>query len=86
MSVPASRDYTAGEAVAGFLAATALAVSVIGIVEKPVRTIPIAIVVATIAAGMGGRHRGLAAFAVGAAALCFVLGMTVAIATGGELY
>lgn len=86
MSVPEARGYTAAEAVAGFMAAVALAISVIGVAHKPVRTIPIAIVVAAIAAGIGGRHRALAAFAVGAAGVAFVVGMTIAVATDRPLY
>lgn len=74
------------EAVAGFLAAGALAVSLIGLAVTPARTIPIAILVAIVAAGIGGRHQRLAVFAVGVSALCFVVGMTIAVATDRPLY
>jgi hypothetical protein len=74
------------EVVAGFMASAAIAVSLIGVVHRPVRVIPLAIVVGVVAAAIGGRHRGLATFAVGIAAVCFVVGMTIAIATDRALY
>jgi hypothetical protein len=68
------------------MAAAAIFVSLIGLAYKPVRLIPAALVVALVAAGMGGRHRALAAWAVAVAAVCWVVGMTIAIATGRALY
>ncbi|MEX2211552.1 MAG: hypothetical protein WD689_07295 [Gaiellaceae bacterium] len=85
MSVSEPRERPA-EHVAGFLAAASLAVSLIGIVERPVRTIPVALVVGLIAVAMGGRHQRLAAAAVMVGALAFVVGMTVAIATEAPLW
>ena len=85
MSVSARRERPA-EAVAGFLAAASVAVSLIGIAYKPVRTIPIAIVVALVALGIGGRHQRLAELAVAAGAVAFVVGMTVAVATQSALW
>ena len=43
-------------------------------------------VLALVAAAIGGRNARLAAFAVGAGAVCFALGMTLAILTGHPLY
>jgi len=85
VSVSARRERPA-EAVAGFLAAASVAVSLIGIAYKPVRTIPIAIVVALVALGIGGRHQRLAELAVAAGAVAFVVGMTVAVATQSALW
>lgn len=85
MSIPEPRERPA-EHVAGFLAAASLAVSVIGMVYKPVRTIPIAVFVALLALAMGGRHQRLAAFAVFLGATAFVVGMTVAVATDSDLW
>jgi hypothetical protein len=87
VSVPA-RDDRAGpaEAVAGFLSAAAIFVSLMGVAYRPVRLIPVAIVLALIAAAIGGRNARLAAFATGTGALCFALGMTLAILTGHPLY
>lgn len=71
---------------AGFMAGAAMVVSVIGVVERPVRTIPIAILVAIVAAGIGGRHQRLAAFAVAVGAVSFVVGMAIAVATSRPLF
>jgi hypothetical protein len=85
VSVPERRERPA-EHVAGFLAAISLTVSLIGIVERPVRTIPAALAVALVAVAMGGRHQRLAAFAVVVGALAFAVGMTVAVATEAPLW
>lgn len=77
---PARRDRP-GEAVAGLMAAGSLAVSVVGLVERPARIVPGAILVALVAAAIGGRHSRLAALAVAVGAICFLLGMTIAVAT-----
>jgi hypothetical protein len=74
------------ESVAGFLAAVALFVSLIGIAYRPVRLIPGAVVVALVAVGMGGRHQRLAAFALAVAAVAWVVGMTIAVITSNPLY
>ena len=76
----------ASATVAGLLAATAIAVSLSAWAYKPVRIAPAAFLVALLAAGMGGRHARLAAWAVAAAAVGWVVGMTIAIATGRALY
>ena len=68
------------------LAALSLFVSLIALAYRPVRVAPAAILVALLAAGIGGRHARLAAFAVAAGAVCWTVGMTIAIATGNPLY
>jgi hypothetical protein len=82
---PAERS-GALETVAGFMAALAFAVASLGIVYKPVRVIPVAILVALIAIGMGGRNSRLAAIAVVWGALCWIAGMTVAVLTERSLW
>ncbi|MDQ4029854.1 MAG: hypothetical protein M3168_02315 [Actinomycetota bacterium] len=72
--------------VGGLLAAASLVVSAIAIVQTPVRLAPAAILVALVAAGIGGRHRGLANFAVAAAGVAWLVGMTIAIAAENPLY
>jgi hypothetical protein len=67
------------EAVAGFLAALAIFVELIGIAWHPVRLIPISLILGLIAAGIGGRYQRLAFAAVLIGAVSFFLGMTVAI-------
>lgn len=86
MSAYESRASEAREAVAGLLAASAAFVSLIGVAYRPVRVIPIAIVVALVAARMTERHRALAAAAVGISGVAWVLGMVVAVLTENPLY
>jgi hypothetical protein len=75
---PARRDPTA-HVVAGFLAAAALFAGIVAIVYYPGRVGPGAILVALIAAAMGGFQSRLAAIAVAVATLGWFLGMVVAI-------
>ena len=87
MTVPAERDgQRPAEAVAGFLSAAAIFVSLMGVAYRPVRLIPVAILLALVSAGIGGRNARLAAFAAGTGGICFALGMTLAILTGHPLY
>ena len=74
------------EIVAGLLAATSLVVSAIALVQTPVRLAPAAIVVALVAAAIGGRHARLANLAVVFGAIAWVVGMTIAIAAENPLY
>lgn len=74
------------DTVAGLLAAAAIAVAAIGVAHRPFRLIPAAVVLALVAAFMSQRHQRLAAWAVGICAVCWVAGMTVAIATNHPLY
>ena len=60
--------------------------SVLAVVYRPVRLAPFAILLALVAAGIGGRYARLAAFAVGVATLGWVIGMTVAVLTSRPLY
>jgi hypothetical protein len=75
-----------GEVVAGFLATVALFGGLIAIAYKPVRIAPVALVVALIAAGIGGRHQRLAAFATAVVTLGWVAGMIVCVITERPLY
>ena len=72
--------------VAGLLAALAIFTSLIGIAWHPLRLIPVSIIVALIAAGMGGRQNRLAYAATLICAGCFFLGMTVAVVTSRPLW
>ena len=74
------------ETVAGFLAAFSIFASVIALAWHPLRLLAPAIVLAMISAGMGGRHHRLAFAAVLIAAVCFVLGMTIAVVTQRQLW
>ena len=74
------------ETVAGFLAAASIFVSAIGIAYRPLRLIPIAIVLALVATGIGGRALRLATWAVGIGAAAFAVGMAVAVITSHPLW
>lgn len=74
------------ETVAGFMAAASIAVGAWALVERPAVIAPGAIVVALVAAGIGGRHAGLARLAVMVCALWWFLGMTIAVSTGHPIY
>lgn len=75
---PVDRDHPA-ETIGGLLAAIAIVAALLSLAYRPVRLDPFAIVVALVAAGIGGRHQKLAAWAVGIASACFILGMVIAI-------
>jgi hypothetical protein len=74
------------ETVAGYLSATAIFIAVIGIAWHPIRLILPAGVVALVAAGMAGPGRRLQFAAVIICAVCFFLGMTIAVATSRPLW
>jgi hypothetical protein len=48
--------------------------------------IPCALLLALLAAAIGGRHSRLAAFAVGIGSICFVVGMTIAVMTDNPIF
>ncbi len=75
-----------GETVAGFLATAAVFVSAIGVAYRPLRLIPLAILLALVAAGIGGRHARLAGFAAFLGAGCLVLGLALAVVTSNPLW
>jgi hypothetical protein len=74
------------ETIAGFLAAASIFVSVAGIAYRPLRLIPFALLLALIAAGIGGRASRLAAWAVGIGAVSFAVGMAAAVITSNPLW
>jgi hypothetical protein len=84
-STPYERTSPA-ETVAGFLAAAAIFVSLTGIAYRPLRLIPLAIVLALVATGIGGRVTRLATWAVGIGAASFAVGMAVAVITSHPLW
>jgi hypothetical protein len=86
VSTPAETGDRPGEAVAGLLATFAIFVSCIAVVYRPVRITPFTILLALIAAGIGGRHQRLAAFAVGISGACFILGTFFAILTNKPIF
>jgi hypothetical protein len=69
----------AASTVAGFLAAFAMFAAAGGLVYYPGRVGAAAVVVALVAAGIGGFQRRLAAVAVAFAGICWFAGMVIAI-------
>jgi len=74
------------ETLAGFLAAAAIFVSLAGVAYRPLRLIPFAILLALLATAIGGRHLRLATIAVAVGAVCFVVGLAVAVITSNPLW
>jgi hypothetical protein len=82
-------ERTAGrptETLAGYLAALSIFASAIGLAYRPLRLVPLAILLALIATAIGGRAARLAMFAVYAGAACFVLGLAFAVVTSHPLW
>jgi hypothetical protein len=74
------------DTVAGFLAGAAIFVSLTGIAYRPLRLIPFGILLALIAAGIGGRNERLARWAVVIGGFSFAAGMAVAVVTSHPLW
>jgi hypothetical protein len=74
------------ETVAGFLAAIAIFAALVALAWHPLRLVPFALILSLVAAAMGGRHRQLAFAAVMISAVCFFLGMTIAVVAGTPLW
>jgi hypothetical protein len=84
--LPESTRGRPGETVAGFLASASLFISLIGLAYRPLRLIPLAIVLALVAGAIGGRHERLAATAAYVGAACFVVGFALAVVTSNPLW
>lgn len=74
------------DAIAGLLAALSIFVSLISLAYRPGRLVPAALLMALLATGIGGRHQRLAALAIAIGAICFVVGMALAVLTDNPLY
>jgi hypothetical protein len=81
-----SAGRTTAETVAGFLSAMAIFIAVIGIAWHPLRLILPALVLALVASAMAGPGRRLPLAAVLICAVCFFLGLTVAVITSHALW
>jgi hypothetical protein len=75
-----------GEALAGLLAAASIFMSFVGVVYRPLRILPFTMLLGLIATAFGGRHERLATAAVVIAAVCWVVGMTIAVLAGNAIY
>lgn len=81
-----TRARSSADSIAGFLAAMSIFICLIGLAWHPLRLILPGIVVAMVAAGMGGRFQRLAFAAVIIAAACFFFGMMIAVITQRALW
>jgi hypothetical protein len=72
----------------GLLGATNLDLSISGthLEMRPIRIGVAAVILALVSAGIGGRHRRLAAIAVGIAGASWMLGMVIAVITRRPLF
>jgi hypothetical protein len=77
-------ERTSVESVSGYLASLAIFVSFVGIFWHPLRLIVPALVLALVASGMAKGRLQLAAVMIGA--VCFFLGMALAVSTGHALW
>ena len=82
----AADRWTAADAVAGLLASVSIFASALGLVWRPVRILPFAIVLALVAGLMSARQQRLAGFAVASAVICWTVGMTIAVVTENPLW
>ena len=78
--------WSTADTVAGFLATISIFASAIGLVWRPARIIPAAVLVALIAARMSARNQRIAFYAVIAGVICWTAGMSIAVITENPLY
>ena len=74
------------ETVAGLLASASIFASLTGVAYRPLRLIPLAILLALVAVAIGGRHVRLGMVAVGTGAVCFAVGLAAAVITSNPLW
>jgi hypothetical protein len=86
VNAPAQTRDRPSEVVAGLLATLSILASALGLVQHPVRLTAFALLLALVAAGMGGRHQRLAAFAVAFGGACFIVGTFLAIVTRHAIF
>ena len=84
-TAPSGR-WSATDTVAGLLATISMFASALGMIYRPVRLIPFAIVVALIAARMSERQKRLAGAAIAVGVVCWTVGMTIAVVTENPIY
>ena len=86
------------DTLAGLMSATAIFVGLLGMTNldlsisgthlemRPIRIGVAAVILALVSAGIGGRHRRLAAIAIGIAGACWFVGMIIAVVTQRPLF
>jgi hypothetical protein len=83
---PARRQSGAAQTLGGFLAAAGIFVSLAGVAYRPLRLIPLALVLSLLAVAIGGRSARLATAAVFIGAAAFAVGMALAVITSNPLW
>ena len=78
--------WSTADTVAGFLATLSIFASALGLIWRPVRLIPFAVLLALIAGRMSARNERIAWYAVVAAVVCWTAGMTIAVVTENPVY
>ena len=91
MSADATREEAQGrwsstDTIAGVLAMIAIFASTLGLVWRPLRVIPFAIVLTLVAARMSERQERLVGWALAACVACWTVGMAIAVITENPLY
>jgi len=81
-----SGEKRTSETVAGFLAAIAIFVSLVGLAWHPLRLILPSLAIALVAAGMGAGKERLQFAAVFISAVCLFFGLTIAVAFSKPLW
>jgi hypothetical protein len=76
----------AADTIAGYLAAIAIFAAAVGAAWHPLRLIPLAVLLALVAVGIGGRNARLASWAVFICAICFFIGIAAAVITSHPLW
>jgi hypothetical protein len=86
VSAQASARDRPADTVAGLLSTIAIFGSLVALDYRPVRITPFTILIALIAAGIGGRHQRLAAAALAISGVCFIVGTFFAIITNHPIF
>jgi hypothetical protein len=81
-----SPDRKVVEALAGFMAAAAIFIALMGLAWRPLRLTVVAALLALVATAIGGRSTRLAATALFVAGACWMVGLVVAILAHHPLY
>ena len=80
------RSYSTADTVAGFLAVLAVVAGVVAIAWYPGRLGPAALLVALIAAGIGGSQRRLVGICIAIITVCWFVGMVFAVVTDRPIF
>lgn len=78
--------WSTADTVAGFLATLSIFASGLGLIWRPLRIVPFAILLALVAARMSARNERIAFYAVIAGVACWTVGMAIAVITKNPLY